>query len=679
MALWDDERAQAMQIGAVLLFGALIILLSTYQAFVIPNQNRQIEFNHNQKVQQQVQDLRNAIVSTAGGGSGRSVSVPLGVRYPSRIVAVNPGPAVGSLRTVGTSDPTIAAAVRNATTAGETGDFWDGGTHTYSTGGLVYQPDYNEYTQAPRTIYENTVLYNRFRSRNLTITGQRLIDDKRIHLVTLNGSLSVSQATATAVDVQAVSSSTRTVSVTNPSPNRNVTIAVPTQLNASTWRSLLSSELVKHGGHVYNVSTNPIPGSPFNQLLVKLEPNVRYSLQLTRVGVGTGVHSTDAAYLTTVSGNGSAVPEGSTQQLVVEVRDAFDNPVSGVTANATAERGSVTPTSDSTDGDGRIAFTYDAPGDIDGSPKRIDVNVSLIVDPASRPSFDPKTVDNVTFSVTVQNTDGSGTGGGVGGGGAYSAFWENTNDITCPSNDPNNVCTLDASTDPTATLRMGTAPTADGASVAYAVNDTSVGSLTGKTGTTNASGKSTTSLSTSKEGGIKVYTSSGSSGDTLTLDVINVVHQLVYNGDATAVDGADTDSVTGGVQFSLVNKLGQTVTITDVKINGTSGKVKQLEYYSSYYFSYGNEIQMTGDVASGYVNNYYGFSIPTGKIDMDTSGTFQGGNPQVSNGGTLDVSLYEFRKQNNAIDMTGQQVTVTLYYQLSDGSTGSKKIPMTVS
>ncbi|MFC6976212.1 hypothetical protein ACFQL1_18425 [Halomicroarcula sp. GCM10025709] len=68
MEFVGDERSQSIQVGAVLLFAVLIIAFSTYQAFVVPDQNRQIEFNHNQEVQQQLQDLRNAIVSMPGEG-----------------------------------------------------------------------------------------------------------------------------------------------------------------------------------------------------------------------------------------------------------------------------------------------------------------------------------------------------------------------------------------------------------------------------------------------------------------------------------------------------------------------------------------------------------------------------------------------------------------------------------
>jgi len=49
--MWrDNGRGQSIQIGAVLLFGALIIALAGYQAFVVPQENEQVEFRHSQTV-----------------------------------------------------------------------------------------------------------------------------------------------------------------------------------------------------------------------------------------------------------------------------------------------------------------------------------------------------------------------------------------------------------------------------------------------------------------------------------------------------------------------------------------------------------------------------------------------------------------------------------------------------
>jgi cytochrome c-type biogenesis protein CcmH/NrfG len=78
-----DRRAQAIQVGAVILLGALVIAFSTYQAVVVPEQNRNVEFNHNQRVQQQLQEVRNGILSAADG-QPQATSVELGTaRYRS--------------------------------------------------------------------------------------------------------------------------------------------------------------------------------------------------------------------------------------------------------------------------------------------------------------------------------------------------------------------------------------------------------------------------------------------------------------------------------------------------------------------------------------------------------------------------------------------------------------------
>jgi hypothetical protein len=409
-----DERGQAIQIGAVLLFGLLIISFASYQAFVVPNQNKQIEFKHSQQVQEQLQDLRNGIVSIPGGGNGRSVSIPLGTQYPSRAFALNPGPATGTLRTAGTTDSSINMSVRNATTDGETGDFWDGDPRNYSSGALVYTPNYNEYQQAPRTIYENTVLYNENRNRNLTVTGQEVIDGRRINLVSLNGSLSIARSNAVAVDLQAVSTSTRTVPVTNPADGRNVTVTVPTRLNESSWRSLLEAEFIEKGGHITGLTTEPVPGTDFKRLEIQLEEGVQYDLRLSRVGVGTGVQSPSNAYLTTVSGGGTTIAEDGRRQLVVEVRDRFNNPVSGQRVEAAVgggSSGSIDGSVRTTDEDGRATFEYGAPADISGTRQETnDINVSMTGDPSAS-TFDPTTVDGVSLSVSVENTDGSGLGG----------------------------------------------------------------------------------------------------------------------------------------------------------------------------------------------------------------------------------------------------------------------------
>jgi len=411
----DDERGQAIQVGAVLLFAALIIAFSTYQAFVVPNQNREVEFNHNQEVQGDLLEVRNSIASMPGGNAGRSIRVDLGARYPSRLVALNPGPATGTLRTIGTNDDRYKLTITNATTTGETGDYWNGSTHVYNTGGLAYAPNYNLYDQAPRTIYENSVLYNDGRDRSITVTEQQLIRGNRITLVTLNGSLGTTRSGTISVDPKPLSTSTRTVTVSNQS--HNVTVRVPTRLSAAQWRNLTAGETNVEG---LTVDEGAVDGD-WGLLKLDLEPDTTYDLRMAKVGVGTGYSDPTAEYILPVAGNESTVPEGGTQRVVVEVRDGYNNPVEGVQVNASASLAdaSVSPTQREANEEGQVVFTYDATDvDIDGiaqETERLNISFDTPSSGLDTTTFDRQASENVTVELTIRNADDSGLGGGGGG------------------------------------------------------------------------------------------------------------------------------------------------------------------------------------------------------------------------------------------------------------------------
>mgnify|MGYP000424580324 CR=1 FL=1 len=517
----DDDRGQSIQIGAVLLFGALIVALAGYQAFVVPQQNERVEFAHSQTVQDDMQDLRNALVSATGEASTRSVSVRLGTRYPDRIFAVNPGPAAGSLRTAGTTDSSVAIRIANARADGETGDFWTGASRTYSTGFVTYRPNYNRYSNAPTTVYEHSALVNDFDRGALALADPAFVEGRTVTLVALNGSLDATRVGAASVDVRPVSASTRTVSVTNTSGSR-VTFELPTRYSESFWDEALADQQAPDG-YVEDVSVTP--GTPYNTLVVELTPGENYTLRLARAGLGTGVEGTDASYLTEVSGNGSGVPEEGSQQLVVEVRDAFNNPVSGVTVTGSAAGGSLVDRTASTDESGRATFQYEAPTVSEETP--VALNFSYTVDPATTPTFDGEAVENVELTVYVQNTQTSGSGSGSGGA-SYALDWESptvSEGGTYLTDCDDDYCTWDVGkdSDDTLDLTAGTGPDVEGLTLDFASNNSTVGTLSPSTVSTGSNGEGSTTLTALDNGTVKLYVfGSGGASDAINLTVANV-------------------------------------------------------------------------------------------------------------------------------------------------------------
>ncbi|MFC6720799.1 hypothetical protein [Halobacteriaceae bacterium SHR40] len=403
MRFLSDDRAQSIQIGAVLLFGVLVVLLSVWQATIIPSQNEDIEFNHNQDIQQQLTELRSTVNSMPGALNTRSVTLGLGVRYPSRTIFRNPGPASGTVQTIGTTDQQFNLTISNATAVESNIDaFWNGTGRQYNTGTIQYRPSYNEYRNAPQTTFEHSVLFNRFEREDATlpITGQALIRDTRLTFVALNGSLSESRVESTSVDFDPISTDTRPVEIRDDTGP--ITLTMPTRLDEQQWRELLSEERVTNGGHVQSISTTPIADSERELLELTLEDGERYRLHMSKVGVGTGTTDTESAYLTDIEGNNTSIQKGNSQKLTVEVRDRFNNPKSDIWVNASAEGGlfrdNSNTTSERSDLDGQVEFIYQ--GNDTGS-NDINVTIKEGYQPQSGSGHNAAMPENVTMNVGV--------------------------------------------------------------------------------------------------------------------------------------------------------------------------------------------------------------------------------------------------------------------------------------
>lgn len=351
-----EDRGISELAGAVLIFAAIIITLSAYQAAVVPAQNERAEFEHNLRLQSDMQDLRQAMLNAPARGSAETVTIELGFRYPARQLLVNPAPPAGTLDTPDASPGGPNISIENAAATGEIGDYWDGSTHEFSTTALTYEPGYNQYTNAPSTNYENSVVYNRFNDTLIPLTPQSLVDDTRINLVAVTGTLSRNGIGTTSVDVRSLSPGHRTVSVVDSTGP--ITISVPTRLDQATWRDLLDGEFVANGtgGHIEDISVTPVADSEFDRLSIELEAGMAYELHLAEVAVGQDTGEPEIGYVTTVSRNVTSMTTDEEQLLVAEVRNRFDNPMNGVEITFTTDNGTFS------DGSTEISVTSDTEG-----------------------------------------------------------------------------------------------------------------------------------------------------------------------------------------------------------------------------------------------------------------------------------------------------------------------------
>ena len=605
MTFRDDDRAVTVQVGAVLLFAILVVAMSLYQSTVVPNQNQGAEFDHERTVQGQMTDLRNAVLRTGATGASQPVSVTLGTRYPQRVFFVNPPPATGELRTT----PTRPFAVENVTAlAPETADYWNS-TRTnlsFSTRRLVYEPNYREYDDAPVTVYENTVEYRRYDAASVPATDQSLVQGRRITLVALDGSISRSQSGTVGVDPHAISPSTtttRTVSVRQNATGRPVTVRVPTDLSEATWKDLLADQSVSEGGYV-DVANVSVDGGVLTLTLDSVrggEP-VAYDLRMAKVGVGTTVADASAAYVTDVQGRTKRVAPGGTTTLVAEVRDEFNNPVSGVRVNVS----DVSPTrmdetQRTTGEDGRVAFAYRAPDDATTE------TVTLEIDDGSVAH------ERVEYAVET-------TASGNGTGGTYDVEWTGVTGSGLDCDPGLEACTLNVDRGTTADLTASVTEGGvdlTGATVDYALDSSTFGTLSPGDGVTD-DGSATTTLDVPEENGtVTVYAESGGDADAIEIRVEDP-------GDAGPPDDP-------GFAYEDVDHDGEYVASVDARIPDS-------EIADGVYDATGNENSLVipasvGDVAAPRID-FAGRNVSVG---VDLTATRHDGNVTID--ATDDVNV----------------------------------------
>lgn len=216
----EDKRGVSALVGAVLLLGILVIFLSSYQALIVPQQTAQTEIEHNQQVENEMVDFRNALYESRLDDRNRTASVTLGTPYQSRTITVNPPPATGTLQSTEPGNITVR---------------YDGEEFELK-GNLFfeYTPTYSEYRDAGTIRYENTLVYHEFTSENVKLTGQRLVDGNTVRLI----------QSEPPINENGVNSVTY-----EPRPNEsrilrpdNANITLPTDLEPGEWSSLLADE-----------------------------------------------------------------------------------------------------------------------------------------------------------------------------------------------------------------------------------------------------------------------------------------------------------------------------------------------------------------------------------------------------------------------------------------------------
>ncbi|MEZ3116374.1 hypothetical protein RYH80_10680 [Halobaculum sp. MBLA0147] len=547
MSFWGDDRSQSVQVGAILLFGFVIIGMSTYQATVVPSQNEEIEFGHEQTVRSDMIQVRNSVVSTGTTGETAPTEVKLGTRFPSRTLFINPPPAVGELKTGPPRNVTVnfTRATFQSPYPGETDDFWadesgdlparDG---NYSTRAIQYRSNYRVYDGGAANVTVELghayAGYENGRTVNLT-SSPVFVSGERVTVFLVKGEYRKTGVDTVSVDPEAISTVQRRESV------ENFSVVVPTRLEPGAVRSLLDQQYgsgtsVGTLGSSADVKVGPAAGS--DRVNVTFT-NRTYAFAVAAVeldedGDDEADVPTKASSLDPVSVEAS-VQKGSTARVVLEVRDQFGNQNTSafVRANSTTGSwvgGSGTTLNETVDGDGRVAFEFDTrPGNVSAGAEyalNFTLNRSLSPGVVGDGSFDNTTGENVTVRVSV--TPGGG-GGGVGDS-PYTLQWRGTETAgnTVLDYYASNDTLVASGRDEGETIQLTTLVSDDegplnGVSVDFASNSSTAVSYPGSSSVdTNTEGKANVTVSLDENGTTRLIASATQGSDDINLSVRNL-------------------------------------------------------------------------------------------------------------------------------------------------------------
>jgi len=383
-------------IGFVLIIAISTVALTIVQVTAVPVWNENAEFDHSQTVLNDMQELRSESLRVASTGRVSATDIGLGTAYPRRPPLLNPPSATGTLST---GDKEFFVLENVVATDEETADYWNGSAKEFPTTSVVYKPDYNVLNDENRFVYESagSVVYNDARNGQATLTDTLVVSGRRITLVSLDGSLSRAGSDTYTLDLEPVSAPHRTVAVKNGS--ENIVVTVPTGMSEERWDDILSDQ-VGNDGYIADYSVSD--GELTVELVSEVDDEVVvYDLRMAKVGVGSGFEEEGAYYVKAPEGTEPEAPLGSPVPLVVEVRDRYNNPVSGVKVGFDADGGALSAQTALTgeNGEASVTFTTTTPTVVRAS----------IAGREAAPEFDARTKEDVKFDVSL--ADGSGGSG----------------------------------------------------------------------------------------------------------------------------------------------------------------------------------------------------------------------------------------------------------------------------
>ncbi len=177
--LMKNDKGVSEIVGMLLIFMMLMTLYTTIQVTQVPVWNAKVESEHMDVVYGDMTTLKSDIENAATLKTPMSSDIHMGVKYPDRIIFINPGVGVAGTLSI---ENDVKIRVDYTLTGG------DSDYEEYNSSRIIYEA--HGTINSPKLVYEHGVIIRDWGTANITTDTQSLIVNGNIYIPVVNGSSS---------------------------------------------------------------------------------------------------------------------------------------------------------------------------------------------------------------------------------------------------------------------------------------------------------------------------------------------------------------------------------------------------------------------------------------------------------------------------------------------------------
>ena len=174
--LLKSEKGISEIVGAMLMLGVFVLMLTLIQAREVPEWNKAVEMEHNAVVYEDFLEMKTHIEDIPVVRLPRSGIIHMGVHYPNRPILLNPADTYGTLNMKNDTWIRVDYTPFNSTPT----------SLNISSASITYNPNYNFFINAPLLVYEHGLVIKEINNYIYTDTDQTIFGTDILNIMTLN-------------------------------------------------------------------------------------------------------------------------------------------------------------------------------------------------------------------------------------------------------------------------------------------------------------------------------------------------------------------------------------------------------------------------------------------------------------------------------------------------------------